>query len=404
MVLWIYTTVVLPILLYGSLVWWESVKKKYIVKRLNSFQRSAGMAITGAFKTTPADALEVLLNILPLDLQIRRAAVNTAIRLYYAGWLKVRSTGHSSILNNMNIDLTKSVDYMNKVDTNETEFSIEIPDRDCWSTNGVLTDKELAVFTDGSKTESGVGAGVFIESLGYEESFRLPQHCTVYQAELLGIKKAADRLLIGVSGKDIAIYIDNKAAITSLASHNIKSKLVSDCREVLQALCRQNIVKLCWVPGHNDITGNEMADLLAKRKSLATIKDAINKEMFDIFSHRWITNPGCNVSRQLWPNVNRQKSNWILSLKRVDLRNIIGALTGHCLTGKHAKTLKIKTSDECRHCNEHVEDMEHLFCECPNLARRRFYILGSYFFEDLEDMSQLALSKVLKFVNVLDIL
>jgi RNase H len=53
----------------------------------------------------------------------------------------------------------------------------------------------------------------------------------------------------------------------ALSSYTISSSLVSQCWSSLQELSTHNRVKMLWVPGHNDIRGNEMADEMARRDS-----------------------------------------------------------------------------------------------------------------------------------------
>ena len=43
---------------------------------------------------------------------------------------------------------------------------------------------------DGSKLYDNLGGGVFLPELQIETSFRLPDHCTVYQAEVMAIVEA----------------------------------------------------------------------------------------------------------------------------------------------------------------------------------------------------------------------
>ena len=57
---------------------------------------------------------------------------------------------------------------------------------------------QISIFTDGSKTEEHLGAGYVIYRLGNEievNSTRLAEEITVYQAEVLAIKLAVDKLL-----------------------------------------------------------------------------------------------------------------------------------------------------------------------------------------------------------------
>ena len=83
---------------------------------------------------------------------------------------------------------------------------------------------------------------------------------------------------------------------------------------MLQSLCSQNRVKLCWVPGHTNIKGNEEADRLARLGSQdetmiilnvklplselkADLKDRINRKR----NFRWEKITTCRVFRQLYP-------------------------------------------------------------------------------------------------------
>jgi ribonuclease HI len=60
---------------------------------------------------------------------------------------------------------------------------------------------------------------------------------------------------------------DSPAAIKALGKHHITSKLVWDCHQSFTQLDRHNRVQLTWVPGREDIVGNEMADQLARTGS-----------------------------------------------------------------------------------------------------------------------------------------
>ena len=68
MVHWLYTKVIRPSIFHAALVWWLKVKQKSTKTQLGRIQRMACLAIAGAMKLTPTAALEVLLNLTPLDL------------------------------------------------------------------------------------------------------------------------------------------------------------------------------------------------------------------------------------------------------------------------------------------------------------------------------------------------
>jgi ribonuclease HI len=60
---------------------------------------------------------------------------------------------------------------------------------------------------------------------------------------------------------------DSQVAIKALGKYQITLKLVWDCHQFLTQLVRHNRVQLIWVPGHEGVVGNEMADQLARTGS-----------------------------------------------------------------------------------------------------------------------------------------
>jgi hypothetical protein len=81
MVHWVSIRVIRPSILYAALVWWSKVMQKTTKVQLGSIQRMACLPIMGAMKSTPTAAVEVLLNLTPLDLLIMAKARMALYRL-----------------------------------------------------------------------------------------------------------------------------------------------------------------------------------------------------------------------------------------------------------------------------------------------------------------------------------
>ena len=56
--------------------------------------------------------------------------------------------------------------------------------------------------------------------------FRLPDTCTVFQAEVLAIKEAADALEQSGKYKYIRIFVDSQAALLALAREDVSAGIV----------------------------------------------------------------------------------------------------------------------------------------------------------------------------------
>ena len=118
------------------------------------------------------------------------------------------------------------------------------------------------VFTDGSRHNEQTGCGFIIyknNNKQSQESARLPDYATVFQAEVTAVHRAAMALCRpGASRpKFVKFFIDSQAAIRALGNPIIKSKTVADAVDALAKLSRiATRVTLCWIPAHKGHFGN----------------------------------------------------------------------------------------------------------------------------------------------------
>lgn len=122
------------------------------------------------------------------------------------------------------------------------------------------------VYTDGSKKDDKVGAGIYIfqdDVTVAAESFRISDHATVYQAEMFAIYKAAEKLASLPNLTSIKFFVDSQAALRTFQSAFIKSKLALQTINMLNTVPHTSLT-FVWTKAHVGTTGNEKADDLAK--------------------------------------------------------------------------------------------------------------------------------------------
>ena len=258
---WVYTAVARPILLYGVLVWWTAMEKKTYRKRLESVQRLAELSITGALRSTPTAALDVILNLKPINLVASGIAKKSAVRLKAAGQFACKPYGHSKIIGGFDVStdyIVPRLTFYKKIQTTLEEGG--------WLAGLRSEHMTLNFFTDGSKMLEGVRAAVYCQELGIEESYKLPDTCSIFQAEILAAKMAAELALTDRTyNSQINLFVDSQAAIKAISATSTYSSIVQECKESLSRLSTVRRVHIYWVRGHVGIEGNERADELAKR-------------------------------------------------------------------------------------------------------------------------------------------
>jgi hypothetical protein len=191
--------------------------------------------ITGAMRTAPTAAMEVLLGLPQLHLQVEAVARigNYRVRCIDQWKPKSEGFGHAYVTQDMKIEpiLQMGTDKMILRNVYEKPFTIRIPDRSEWK-EGFEPDRKggLIWYTDGSKTNKGTGAGVYCYGTRRRLSFSLGRYTTVFQAEVYATKACADENIDrNYKNRNIYILSDRQAEIQALDKYQITSKLVWDC-------------------------------------------------------------------------------------------------------------------------------------------------------------------------------
>jgi ribonuclease HI len=142
----------------------------------------------------------------------------------------------------------------------------------------------LQLYTDGSKIQGEVGAGLFDETNEVRRTMKVRGPQTVNRAELVGILAA----LQYAGGEPAVVYTDSKFALQAIRrwilkpSVNDADKHADVVSEICSVLATRRVgvrTRLLKVPAHTGLRGNEVADGLAKAAALNRSDPHTNPEV-----------------------------------------------------------------------------------------------------------------------------
>jgi ribonuclease HI len=412
---WIYTAIIRPMLLYASLVWWEATEKEVNNRKLQTIQRMACRFTLGGMRTTPTAAMETMLNILPVGLQVKRDAMLSAYRIRASGqWQRGADlAGHRRIarLLQQHASLAaEPTDLMPREFHFDRRFEISIPDRNEWNEKGEPNDESgICCYTDGSKRGDRLGAGIFIPCLSLEIAEGLDAK-TVFLAEIHAIYRCAEIIRERERTKPVLILSDSQAALMALRGNSFRSVSVMRCFTVLQELALTRKVCLMWIPGHCGLAGNERADHLANEATAVagplprgptpycTVREQIVRWGAEEHRNCWQRRPDCRQAREFMVMPSRQRAKLLLRLTRHGLSLITQVLTGHNVLNRHLHRMGLARVPWCEQCGDGEETSLHYLTECDAFARCRALVLGGHQVE-LDHLTHLPPATLLRFIN-----
>jgi kelch-like protein 2/3 len=329
--------------------------------------------------------MERIAGILPLHIFAQREATKTTLRIFkdpsqrrtWDGTSHTRRRGHRRWYDNK-LELCKSLlpgDIMLRANF----WNIDV-------TPDGREDYDLIIYTDGSREGDHTGNGWFAcrgNDCIYESANYLGAEATVFQAEALAIHDALLWLTEAGGPSSTLIRSDSQAAIMSIQNPETRSISIWDIKVLISKL-RENdhIVHLEWVRGHNDLTGNEYADYLAKLgnglrpmcpepvipESLASKKQKINAHFEKIWKTEW-TNHNYKTSYLLDLST---KLHRFVKKSRRSINLIFQIVTGHSLLNHHMSHWHPELDPTCPRCLEADETTSHILEDCPALEEKRW--------------------------------
>ena len=249
-----------------------------------------------------------------------------------------------------------------------------------------IKEKGIIIYTDGSKSEEGTGYGFLCEDDGHEANGALRDEATVFQAEILALKKAAERLIRReLSGETITVYSDSKAGLMAMLSRKTSSKLVHETKVKWNHVGTKNEVELRWIKAHVGHEGNERADELAKEGHKCALNETytpkswvkrfLNGKLREKWAKQWLATKSYRHTKMWIPNIDLPQVKGLLQINNRKTVGLIAQwitsfnnLNYHTHRKNHKKYPGVNKA--CRLCQKkHTEETSwHLATECDRTA------------------------------------
>lgn len=253
----IYLCCIEKMISYAAPVWWKDENNSHLLRAIVSVQRIPLLRICKAFRSVNNISLPVLCNVLPISLVLSQELKRFQL------FVKKRSIQFSGQVINP-ID----VDFPIDIWTTHPSLRISIP----YSKDWIMLQKNKAfhIYTDASLCNLGVttvGAAFVVFKSGasiiFHKKYKLPSHCSIYLAELWALFKALEFILYYSQYHNWYIFSDSLSALQALQNPISTNSLILRIKDLYARVTNNHTVGLCWVKGHSNNFGNDMADTLA---------------------------------------------------------------------------------------------------------------------------------------------
>ncbi|CAI6359749.1 unnamed protein product [Macrosiphum euphorbiae] len=377
----IYKSLILSKLEYGAFIYIDA--KQSALKMIETIHNSGLRLATGAFRSSPISSILNIANTLPLDLRrMQNSTLQKARRIHNNTTSNLENTIK---LNNFNFNCSGVLKHEHAITPpwvmelhSNTDLSQHIKSETMDYTFRNLTlslledyQDYIKFYTDGSKTEAGVGASVYFNNT--PKMIKFPDFCSIYTAEAYAIYHALETIQQLKIDKAL-ILSDSLSTINSISNINQPNAISRMIQNQISLLNHNNQnVLLVWIPSHIGIPGNETADTYAKRAitspeaslvqicSLGDIKGVLQSLTLQQWQHRWTSSlTKLNVikpSINPWPTLTTKRRHEVI-VNRLRI--------GHTwLT--HNFLMRHEDPTQCTTCGE-IITVEHVLLHCRKYA------------------------------------
>ena len=284
----LYLGAIEPILLHACAAWSPAIPKSTLMKPLVRVQRLAARFITGTNNKSHLLDNLMLAGITPIQCRAKELAsrwwagtitdsenpcgeaieqlvIHEKYEAHFSSVQQLEAWNKQLGVKKLEIELEHSKKRTNLKRPTQDHL-IAVSDEEMRQLK--LNSFKVRYFTDGSKSEQGVGTAFTRwerDTMISSWSSSLDGQTTNYKAELIAVKNALDD--IHDNDDEVAIISDSQAVLRALEKPS-SNKQVEETRQKLIRLNRSKNVKIGWTRAHVGTIENEVTDQLAKQAAL----------------------------------------------------------------------------------------------------------------------------------------
>ena len=438
--LMLYKTTVLSILDYGCQIYGSA--SEAALKDLDPIHNEGLRISTGAFKSSPNKSLQVEVCEPPLSLHRDLVTMRSAIRIQASDSpTKELFNQRDVFINNHSPPFPIRANRLLETVNENIMFPPITKLPPPWTMHKIKTCTHLkylskkyaytpehhrqhtmehirrkgnhfAIYTDGSKSQMGVGYAAISERKKVQLS--LPTRASVFTAELSAIWSALE-IIKEHPPQKFVIFSDSRSAVEAIQNYHPKNPLVQEIKYFFHKLYEDGKhIEICWIPAHVGVKGNEEADKAAK-EAISKNRSQINipisdflptlKQLtFEKWQRIWSEVHEDNKLKQIKPNIGL----WQTSYQRNRHHEVVLSRLriGHSLlTHGYLMNTPHDPIPECTQCRTMLT-IKHIFVECPIFQRQRTLSIGNKTLkETLAESPTFSIHLIVKFLkscNLLD--
>ena len=362
----VYKGAIEPMVLYGAEIWEPCLRSNWAKRILSQIQRACLLRVCKSYRTVSYEACCIIANVMPFKEKVDELTSLRQVKL--TGMMQgngIQLPIQQGALNGRHPALT-TLGFVNFGPSNDS--------------------MNYSIYTDGSKSDEGVGSAFVVYQQSTEihhRIFRLPVYCSVFQAELLALKKALEHLLDSRPMMPVQIFSDSLSSLMAIQDRNSDTQLVSQIQELLMQLRYLAMsVTIYWVKAHVGVAGNERADQLAKSSRsyeaepielcapLSFAKRNLRVALRIKWNDDWRTSQNGSWTRQIFDTVENRRKVGDIPLNFV----LTQFLSGHGKFGSYLHRFTLRDNPHCE-CGA-LQDPEHLMFDCHLVNDLRTDILA----------------------------